>query len=166
MDDLQQKEELRQKFIAVRLGISDEEVISKSQLIADKLEISVNWPDIKNVHIYRSVPEWKEVDTKIIEDKIKSCAPSSKIVYASIEKNQPLPQEQFDLIIIPVLGFDKQCYRLGLGGGWYDRFLVHQRDALKIGLAWQDCFVPEGLPHETHDIVLDKIITETGIIDR
>lgn len=67
--------------------------------------------------------------------------------------------KQYDLIIVPIVGFDKDNYRLGLGGGWYDRFLADQPRAQTIGLAYTLCEV-DILPHESHDISLDKIITE------
>jgi 5-formyltetrahydrofolate cyclo-ligase len=68
--------------------------------------------------------------------------------------------EKFDLILVPCLAFDKDNYRLGWGGGFYDRFLAAQPKALKIGLCYQNGFVKEGLTHQPHDIPLDKIITE------
>ncbi|MGH7156833.1 MAG: 5-formyltetrahydrofolate cyclo-ligase, partial [Candidatus Saccharimonadales bacterium] len=67
---------------------------------------------------------------------------------------------KFDLILVPVLAFDKENYRLGWGGGFYDKFLANQPQALKIGLGFQDGLVEQGLPHEPHDVPLDKVITE------
>ncbi len=157
------KEELRLKLKALRETMDASEVENSSREIADRLASAVDWPDIKLVHIYRSVPKWKEVDTRPVDKKIKALAPTAHIVYASLEKNQPLPAQQFDLIIVPVLGFDKECYRLGLGGGFYDRFLARQPRALKVGLAYQSGFIPS-LPREAHDVPLDKIVTETGIM--
>jgi 5,10-methenyltetrahydrofolate synthetase len=78
------------------------------------------------------------------------------------KKSKP-PTSKFDLIIIPCLAFDGDLCRLGWGGGWYDRFLAGQPEAMKIGLAYQNSLVEAGLPREAHDIPLDKIITESGI---
>ena len=64
------------------------------------------------------------------------------------------------LILVPVLGFDRDCYRLGLGGGFYDRFLAGQASATTVGLAYDWAFVPEGLPREEHDVPLDRIVTD------
>ena len=41
-----------------------------------------------------------------------------------------------DIVIVPVLGFDKQCRRIGYGGGFYDRTLQHMERAIKIGVAY------------------------------
>jgi 5-formyltetrahydrofolate cyclo-ligase len=70
-----------------------------------------------------------------------------------------------DLIIAPVLAFDAQGYRLGQGGGYYDRTL----DAIKqggaappvVGLAYAGQEV-EVVPVGEHDQRLDAILTETG----
>jgi 5-formyltetrahydrofolate cyclo-ligase len=76
--------------------------------------------------------------------------------------------EVFSVIVVPTLGFDDSLNRLGYGGGYYDRFLAKQRDALKIGLCYEEGHVKK-IPIEKHDIPLDCIISEkrvyTGIID-
>jgi 5-formyltetrahydrofolate cyclo-ligase len=73
---------------------------------------------------------------------------------------------QVDWALIPGLAFDRQCYRLGRGGGHYDRLLPLMRpDALCWGLGF-DCQVVAGLPVEAHDIPLHGLATEQGIIRR
>jgi 5-formyltetrahydrofolate cyclo-ligase len=70
-----------------------------------------------------------------------------------------------DLVIAPVLAFDAQGYRLGQGGGYYDRTL----DVIKqsgvtppvVGLAYSGQEV-EAVPVGEHDQRLDAILTETG----
>ena len=62
-----------------------------------------------------------------------------------------------DILIIPLLAFDRQGNRLGQGGGYYDRYLENN-NALKIGLAYAQQEY-EGLPTEPHDQKLDWIIT-------
>ncbi len=79
-------------------------------------------------------------------------------------KTELLPDDfQFDVIIVPVLGFDADGFRLGYGKGHYDRFLAKQAGSLTIGLAYQDGFIADGLPHEPHDIPLSLVITEERI---
>jgi 5-formyltetrahydrofolate cyclo-ligase len=69
---------------------------------------------------------------------------------------------ELDLIVVPLLGFDRRCQRLGYGKGYYDRFLAHSR-AATVGLAFAIQEVPE-LPNEAHDIPLNAIITEHEVI--
>lgn len=63
----------------------------------------------------------------------------------------------YDLIIIPGLAFDKNNYRLGYGAGYYDNFLIHQPDALKVGIFYPFQEV-ESVPREEHDVRLEEIL--------
>ncbi len=72
-----------------------------------------------------------------------------------------VPPEAIDLILVPGLAFDKDCQRLGLGGGYYDRYLPKCRGE-KIGLAF-DCQVVECLPLAAHDAQLDMLATESAL---
>jgi len=66
-----------------------------------------------------------------------------------------------DLIVTPLVGFDRYGYRLGQGGGYYDRTFAVMPQALRIGLAFAGQEV-ERLPVEEHDIRLHGILTENG----
>ena len=71
---------------------------------------------------------------------------------------------QVDWALIPGLAFDRQCYRLGRGGGHYDRLLPLMRpDALCWGMGFS-CQIVAGLPVEPHDVPLSGVATEDGII--
>jgi 5-formyltetrahydrofolate cyclo-ligase len=65
----------------------------------------------------------------------------------------------FDVIIVPMLGFDTSLQRIGWGGGYYDKFLATQPKAKKIGVCYSIGEV-ERIPAEPHDIPLDMIMTE------
>lgn len=154
------KERLRQRLLENRQAIPSEEYEVKNKAIAKSFKEYIDWRNVKAVHVYKSVSVWKEPDTLEITEEIKRAYSEITIDYASLDKDAPLPDKKYDLIIVPVMGFDKDNYRLGLGGGWYDRFLAAQPQALKIGLAFQNGFVKNSLPREPHDIPLDKVITE------
>ena len=66
---------------------------------------------------------------------------------------------RIDLVIVPGLAFDPLGRRLGLGGGYYDRFLARV-SAPKVGLIYGELLLDE-LPSETHDIHVDIVITES-----
>ena len=69
-----------------------------------------------------------------------------------------LPLEQLDVIFTPLVAFDKQGNRLGMGGGFYDRTLQNsQRRFITVGLAHQ-CQQVEALPIESWDIPLEHIL--------
>lgn len=68
------------------------------------------------------------------------------------------------LIIAPLVAFDRNLNRMGQGGGHYDRAFAKYPDAPRIGLAWS---VQEAkiIPSEPHDVALQMIITESEIIE-
>ncbi len=71
-----------------------------------------------------------------------------------------------DVLVIPVVGFDESCYRLGYGGGYYDRTLAGARKRpLAIGLGFHLARLPSIQP-QTHDVPLDCVVTEAGITER
>ncbi len=68
-----------------------------------------------------------------------------------------------DMIVVPGVGFDEQGYRLGRGGGFYDRFLSDsRRRAITCGLALEQQIVDE-VPREEHDMPVDMLVTEKSI---
>ncbi|MBI4153856.1 5-formyltetrahydrofolate cyclo-ligase [Candidatus Woesearchaeota archaeon] len=72
--------------------------------------------------------------------------------------------ESIDLCIVPGLGFDVHCNRLGYGSGLYDR-LLSECHGMKIGVAL-DAQILNWLPVEKHDVPMDKVITEQRILTR
>ena len=76
--------------------------------------------------------------------------------------NQLLSIENIDVLIVPAVAYDKNCYRLGYGGGYYDRFIGNLRDdTITIGIAF-DLQIFDSIPKEEHDSQLNYIITETS----
>lgn len=71
--------------------------------------------------------------------------------------------ESFDLVIIPGVAFDRLGGRLGYGKGYYDRFL-EQTGAFRLALAF-DFQVLVKVPTEKHDVPMNGILTESGIIE-
>ncbi len=77
------------------------------------------------------------------------------------------PEIEPDVLLIPLIGFDETCLRLGQGGGLYDRTLAAlraRRKIIAIGLAFEAQGLAQ-LPAEPHDQRLDLIVTEKRIID-
>ncbi|KNF09802.1 5-formyltetrahydrofolate cyclo-ligase [Gottschalkia purinilytica] len=79
---------------------------------------------------------------------------------------RPISTEEIDLIVIPGIAFDKRCYRIGFGAGYYDRFLGKLNFSIPtIGLAY-DFQILEKAPIQMFDVPLDFVITERRIIVR
>lgn len=67
-----------------------------------------------------------------------------------------------DIVIVPLLAFDRHGGRIGYGGGYYDATLAELRkkkDIIAVGMAYGQQAVLFNLPHEDHDQKLDWIIT-------
>ena len=75
-----------------------------------------------------------------------------------------------DAVLVPLVGFDEHCNRMGMGGGYYDRCFAHRRDQslqkpVLIGVAYEIQGVAN-VHTENWDVPLDYIITERRIIQR
>ncbi|UTW54991.1 5-formyltetrahydrofolate cyclo-ligase [Kordiimonas sp. SCSIO 12610] len=68
-----------------------------------------------------------------------------------------------DVLIVPLLAYDENCYRLGWGGGYYDRTIAKYSAIKAFGFAYAAQIVDD-LPTEPHDLPLHGVITETGVI--
>lgn len=78
--------------------------------------------------------------------------------------NIPIPEKRDivvpEVVLAPLVGFDRQCYRLGYGGGYFDRTLAAlEPRPLAIGVGFELSFVDTIHP-QTHDIPMDLIVTE------
>lgn len=69
-----------------------------------------------------------------------------------------------DIVIAPLVGFDATGYRLGYGGGFFDRTLAAlPKKALVIGVGYEIARIATIFP-QPHDIPMDRIVTEAGVI--
>lgn len=88
------------------------------------------------------------------------------ILEPSLTSQNICPLEQLDVICAPLVAFDKNGNRIGMGGGFYDRTLVPiNRDNLPVdvlGLA-HDCQQAEQIPMESWDIPLSHIVTPSKV---
>ena len=90
-------------------------------------------------------------------------------VYSFGKLKEPIPAlciqvdlNCIDCILVPGLGFDHCKRRIGYGKGHYDRFLAQynqlQFSPQTIGLGFKEQLFENSLPHETHDLALDKVL--------
>ena len=79
-----------------------------------------------------------------------------------LSRSEVLPPEALDLVLVPCTAFDADCFRVGMGKGYYDRFLPHCTHAGKIGIAFEAQRVAHAAV-DGHDQRLDAYVTERGI---
>jgi 5-formyltetrahydrofolate cyclo-ligase len=76
----------------------------------------------------------------------------------------PVDPEDVDVVLVPGLAFDREGYRVGYGGGHYDRYLRRLgRHATRIGIAFQEQLV-DRVPREPDDDPVDLVVTDGEII--
>ncbi|MDX3901833.1 MAG: 5-formyltetrahydrofolate cyclo-ligase [Sphingobium sp.] len=69
-----------------------------------------------------------------------------------------------DVIVAPLVGFDRAMNRLGQGGGYYDRAFARHPDAYRIGLAWS-VQEQDAVPADPWDLPLQAVLTEVELIE-
>ncbi|WP_394232955.1 5-formyltetrahydrofolate cyclo-ligase [Niallia oryzisoli] len=118
------------------------------------------WELKKTIVIPKCLPKEKQMDFRILErfDQLES-------VYYSLlepieEQTKRVDPNMIDLLIVPGLAFTEDGYRLGVGGGYYDRFLQNYHGKT-LSLAFHVQMVKQ-LPTEPHDLPVERIITNEG----
>lgn len=70
-----------------------------------------------------------------------------------------------DVVLVPCLGYSHSGFRLGYGGGYYDRWLADHPHVTAIGVAWSACEIDEAeLNPQAHDQPLMLIVTDRGVV--
>ncbi|MFC0415684.1 5-formyltetrahydrofolate cyclo-ligase [Cytobacillus solani] len=131
--------------------------ISKSPEVDTYQIIRKAWEEGKRVVIPKCLPRNKEMVFRTLTkfNQVES------VYYGLLEPietvTKEVPANEIDLIIVPGLAFTQNGYRVGFGGGYYDRYLA-SFTGQTISLAFTPQLVTE-LPIEGHDIPVNKIIT-------
>lgn len=74
------------------------------------------------------------------------------------------PEVLPDILLMPLLAYDRAGHRLGYGGGYYDRTLAHLgARPILVGFAFSGQ-EQETIPHQAHDVMLDAVVTERGLV--
>jgi 5-formyltetrahydrofolate cyclo-ligase len=84
--------------------------------------------------------------------------------FGMLEPDKTLPivePGELDMVLVPGIAYDRRGYRLGFGGGYYDRFLP-QVHAVKVGVVFSALLV-DHVPNTEFDQRVDWIVCETGI---
>ncbi|MFH0838544.1 MAG: 5-formyltetrahydrofolate cyclo-ligase [Patescibacteria group bacterium] len=178
------KAEIRSIFLKKRKAMTRQERESKSQKIISRLEESEVFLSAERVLCYYSVGG--EVETagfigKWIKRKkilLPSLSDDSSFIALPATSVDELESNRFGipepprsgsddykpgLIIVPGVAFDRKGNRIGMGKGYYDRYLAGQKRVLKVALAFSEQILAR-VPKEPYDEAVDWIITEDEII--
>lgn len=136
--------------------------------------LSFGW-EVATWHIVENLQEQgKEVYVPVVQSKPRALIPRlytgreslSPKVFGILEPGPEAPEarpEDLDLIIVPGLAFSNKGFRIGYGGGYYDRFLATTQGAA-IGLVYS-LFIQD-VPFDPWDYAVDFVITEDGVLSR
>lgn len=159
------KDELRKIYLARQRQLSESERTEKSRRIADNFFRTFDLSNVRCLHCFLPIEKNKEVDTWLILQKIwrdypeiqtavsrvdfqKTTlenivfSPGMKLVFNRWQILEPVggdvvEAENIDVVLVPLLAFDKRGFRVGYGRGFYDKFLsLCRADALKVGLSY------------------------------
>jgi 5-formyltetrahydrofolate cyclo-ligase len=72
-----------------------------------------------------------------------------------------IPPAEIQLALVPGLAYDRQGWRLGYGGGYYDRFLADFR-GISLGISF-DALLLDSLPRDEYDVAMHWLVTEDGL---
>jgi len=94
--------------------------------------------------------------------------------FAAYRRDEPMHRNRFgidepvvpelltpDVVLTPLVAFDGRGHRLGMGGGYYDRYFARTPTKRRIGIA-HECQRAEELPTSPSDIALSDVVTENG----
>ncbi len=185
MDKKQMREAMKSKLAA----LEKPEYEQKCFEIAKRLYALAEWEKADVIAVTVSAPfeidTWQIIRFAWISGKIvciPKCDPETKQmkffkidnftylekVYAGLYEPDPVKTsfvqpDKLHLLIVPGLLFNAQGYRIGFGGGYYDRFLSKfTGKTVSLAFSFQ---LQNNIPVETHDLPVQKIVTDKQVIN-
>ncbi|MRH43122.1 5-formyltetrahydrofolate cyclo-ligase [Aquibacillus halophilus] len=124
--------------------------------------IETGWSEGKKISVPKCYPD----TSQLIFYQLDTYNQLESVYFNLLEPNPAqsveIHKNEIDLIIVPGLLFDHQGYRIGFGGGYYDRYLS-DFNGVTISLA-SDQQVLSALPYDRYDIQVQHLITESGVL--
>ena len=186
------KKELRKIYKEKREKISGKEIELWTDLILINFQ-KINLPFLSCIHTYIASQKLCEVETLHFVEFLKFKNPGIKIVVPKIDitsgrlehfhfendmemienffgiaeptGGNKISPEQIELVLVPLLAFDKKGYRVGYGKGFYDKFLSECReDVIKIGLSFFEA-EEQILDTNQFDIPLNYCVTPNRVYE-
>ncbi|WP_316819543.1 5-formyltetrahydrofolate cyclo-ligase [Pedobacter gandavensis] len=177
------KASIRKRILPIRKGLSPEVVQELSEKLLNQFK-QLDLAEVKTLHIFLPIKSQNEPNTFLIIDWLKKYHPALKIVIPRADFETSLMTHHYfegmedlelnayqilepakakihsgeiEMVIVPLIAFDKNGYRVGYGKGFYDRFLSGIQTK-KIGLSLLDELVEIDNVNE-HDVRLDQCLT-------
>ncbi|MCR2845291.1 5-formyltetrahydrofolate cyclo-ligase [Heyndrickxia coagulans] len=124
--------------------------------------IETGWAQGKTICVPKCVPKEKELVFYRLDDFAQLEKSFFNLLEPKPEETAKIEKQAIDLLIVPGLVFDKKGFRIGFGGGYYDRFLAgFPNQTVSLVHSYQ---LKEHVPSESYDIPVRQIVTETGML--
>ena len=179
----EEKKTLRQRIRKELAALTPEEQLPSDEALFERFLALPQVREAKTIFAFWGVPG-KEPDTgklikKLVAQGKRVClprmlpghlmetpryVPERPLVYITFGISEPdqdcplIPKEEIDLVLVPAVCYDRRGYRLGFGGGYYDRWLEDYK-GFKVGLC-RKAVLQDTVPIEEHDSFVDVLITE------
>lgn len=189
MGEMTDKREIRQRILRLRNAMPLEAIAAKSGEIVRRLKELPEIRESSTLMVFLNFGSEVVTDGLIAwgwdagkRIVVPLCRPASRVLtpcridsFADLETGhygirepkadrlRVVPPGEIDVVLVPAVAFDRRGYRVGYGGGYYDRFLPGCPQAAKIGVAFA-CQITEEVPVEPYDVTMDCIVTEKEIL--
>lgn len=177
------KKPLREKFLKIRNEISDKAACAESAANIFLQNIPLKTDDIIGAYypikgelntiplLHKLSDSGFKIALPVVTDKNGILVFREWKIFEQLNEDGmfkiPEPPESSailkpDILIVPLLAFDNDGYRLGYGGGFYDRTISSLEHLTTVGYAYSCQYIAK-LPNEAHDVRLDYVVTEEGV---
>ncbi|HKL76165.1 MAG TPA: 5-formyltetrahydrofolate cyclo-ligase [Halanaerobiales bacterium] len=192
MEENNNKEILRKKWMKKRKKVAKKEGDIKSKIISKKILSLKEIKESKNIMIYvsyRSEVSTNKLIISLLNNNKRIFAPycikdEKRMEVVEIEnpdqdlekgaygikepakriRNNKIDPKNLDIVVVPAVAFSKSGYRVGYGGGYYDRFLERLANkTITIGINYEEMLF-DTVPKEDHDLAVDMVVTDKRLL--
>lgn len=192
MEENNNKEILRKKWMKKRKKVAKKEGNVKSEIIRKKILSLREIKESKNIMIYvsyRSEVSTNKLIISLLNNNKRIFAPycikdEKRMEVVEIEnpdqdlekgaygikepakriRNNKIDPKNLDIVVVPAVAFSKSGYRVGYGGGYYDRFLERLANkTISIGINYEEMLFDK-VPKEDHDLAVDMVVTDKRLL--
>lgn len=185
---------LRAEYLNKRMDLTQDEIVVKNNALLENLKLLLSETIFETIHIFLPQFSKVEIDTWQIITFLQKNYPQIRIAVPRIipgtkemehfllttqtiliQNRWKIPEpdpatslkiepQKIESVLIPLLAFDKKGFRVGYGGGYYDRFLIQCKpDVIKIGLSFFEA-AGDIDNVDLFDVAMDYCVTPLGIV--